>query len=294
MVIKQSRGDVIFDYINTALLVLVLMIVLYPLLFVVSASISDPMMVLQGKVWLLPKGLNLMSYQKVFNDARIMVGYKNTIIYTIIGTAINIVLTIMGAYPLSRKDLYGRNAITFFLSFTMFFNGGLIPTYFVVRNLGMLNTIWALIIPNAVAMWNLVIMRTFFQNSIPGELEEAAFIDGCSNVRLIIKIILPLSAPIIAVMVLFYGVGHWNAFFNALIYLTDESKYPLQIILRDILLQSQVQETMGGMENFSEHIVQAEGIKYSLIIVASLPVMMLYPFLQRYFVKGVMIGAIKG
>lgn len=290
---RQTKQDVIFELIINVLIVIIILIVLYPLIFVVSASLSNPMKIMQGEVWLLPKEFTLSSYEKVFRDPSILTGYRNTILYTVVGTAINLVMTIMGAYPLSRKDLYGRGLITAIFTFTMFFSGGLIPTYLLIKNLGMLNTFWVMVIPNAVAMYNMIIMRTFFQNTIPVELLEAASIDGCSNLRFLLKIVLPLSTPIIAVMVLFYGVGHWNAFFNALIYLTDEKKYPLQLILREILLQSQVQE-MTDMENYQEQLMQAEGIKYAVIIVSSLPVLMLYPFLQRYFVKGVMIGAIKG
>jgi putative aldouronate transport system permease protein len=223
-------------------------------------------------------------------------GYRNTIFYTVVGTVINLFLTTLAAYPLSRRDLPGRNIFMFLITFTMFFHGGLIPTYLVVKGLGMVDTFWALVIPNAIATYNLIVMRTYFQTSIPWELQEAALIDGCSNTRLLLKIILPLSKPIIAVMVLFYAVMHWNAFFNALIYLRDEELYPLQLILREILIMNQTSLSDDASIQFGmdEKLLLAESIKYALIIVASVPVLIMYPFVQRHFVKGVMIGSIKG
>lgn len=292
--IKKNQGDIVFDFINHLLLVIVMMLTLYPLVFVISASVSDTMLVMQGKVWLWPKGFNLSAYRAVFNDSAIMTGYKNTFIYTITGTAINVAMTVAGAYPLSRKDFIGRNAITFIFTFQMFFSGGLIPTYIIYRKLGLYNNIWVMILPGAVAMWNLVIMRTFFQSNIPGELQEAAVIDGCSNMGILFRIVLPLSKAIIAVMVIFYGVGHWNQFFRALIYLKDKERYPLQLILREILIQHNVQEMVSSESTMYSQQLLAEGLKYAIIIVSSVPVLLLYPFLQKYFVKGVMIGAIKG
>lgn len=291
--IKQSKGDTALDIINIVILTLVLIVVLYPLLFVVCASISDMMLVLQGKVFLIPKGINFEAYKSVFKNGNIMLGYRNTILYTIVGTAINLAMTIAGAYPLSRKDFIGRNAITIFFSITMFFSGGLIPTYLVIKSLGLYNSFWVMVIPGAVGMWNMVIMRTYFQTSIPVELQEAAFIDGCSDFGILLKIILPLSSPIIAVMIIFYGVGHWNAFFNALIYLKDHNRFPLQLILREILIVNDMQNMVDSSSVVQQQMI-AESIKYAVIIVSSAPVLMLYPFLQKYFVKGVMVGAIKG
>lgn len=291
--IKQNKVDLVFDIVNISVLLCVMVVVLYPLIFVVSASFSDPMLVLQGKVRLLPKGLNYQSYVSVFQDKSIMVGYRNTILYTVVGTAVNLVMTVAGAYPLSRKDFVGRNLITIFFTFTMFFSGGLIPTYIVIKKLGLYNNFWVMVLPGAVGMWNLIIMRTFFQHTIPLELQEAAFIDGCRNFGILFKIVLPLSAPIIAVMVIFYGVGHWNAFFTALIYIKDQNKYPLQLVLREILIKNEMQN-MTGDETIVRQQLLAESIKYSVIIVSSIPVLILYPLLQRYFVKGVMVGAIKG
>lgn len=291
--IKQSRTDNTFDVINIFLLVLVVIITLYPLIYVVSASFSDMLLVLQGKVWLFPKGFNIGAYKAVFRNDAIITGYRNTIIYTVVGTVINLVMTIAGAYPLSRKDFYGRNVLTLFFTFTMFFSGGLIPTYLVIKKLGMYNSFWVMVLPGAVSMWNMIIMRTFFQTGIPVELQEAAVIDGCSDFGILFRIILPLSAPIIAVMVMFYGVGHWNAFFNALIYLKDHNRYPLQLILREILIVNDMQNMVDASSALQQQLL-AESIKYAVIIVSSVPVLLLYPFLQKYFVKGVMVGAIKG
>lgn len=291
----RSREDRIFDSINVLLLVLITIIVLYPLLFVLSASVSDPAIVVKGQLWLWPKGFNLDGYERVFQNNDIVTGYGNTILYTVVGTVINVVLTICAAYPLSRKDFRGRHVITAIITFTLFFSGGLIPTYLLVKKLGMLGTIWALVIPNAVAVWNIIIMRTFFQTSIPYEIQESAAIDGCGNFRIMLSIVLPLSTPIIAVMVLFYAVGHWNAFFNALIYLNDRSQYPLQLILREILLQGQMQAMIDmADDSLAKKLMEVEGIKYAVVVIANLPVLLLYPFLQKYFVKGMMIGALKG
>lgn len=292
---RQSKGDKVFDTINITLLSLALLIVAYPLIYVLSASLSDPLAVMSGQVFLFPKGFNLNAYVRVFQNSEILTGYRNTIMYTLVGTFINVILTILGAYPLSRKDFYGRNIFMALFTFTMFFSGGMIPTYMVIKSLGLIDNFWVMILPGAVTMYNLIIMRTFFQNTIPEEISEAAFLDGCSNTRLLVRIVIPLSAPVIAVMVLFYGVAHWNAFFNALMYLSDKDKYPLQLILRQILIQNQIQNmTDGANESMVEQQLMIEGLKYAVIIVASLPVLILYPMLQKYFVGGVMIGALKG
>jgi putative aldouronate transport system permease protein len=291
--LAQTKGDTLFDILNLLLLGAVTCIVLYPLLFVIGASFSSPAAVLEGRVWLLPQGVNVQSYIRVFQDRSIMEGYMNTLIYTAVGTTVNIILTICAAYPLSRKDFAGGYALTLLFAFTMFFSGGLVPTYLMVKDLGLINSMWAVILPSAVSMWNIVIMRTFFRN-IPVELQESAQMDGCSNIRTLVSIVLPLSLPVIAVMVLFYGVSHWNSFFNALIYLSDIHKYPLQLIIRQILLQNQMGDMVSAAETSTDQILLVEGIKYAVIVVSSLPVLLLYPFLQRYFVKGVMIGAIKG
>ncbi len=296
--IKQSRPDRTFDIINYCILSVVLLLYTYPLLFILSASISDPNAIWMGEVWLFPKGISLDGYRMIMNSNNIWIGYRNTILYTIVGTSINVFLTVITAYPLSRKDFLPRNFLMGIYAFTMFFGGGLIPTYMLIRNLRMLNTIWAMTIPGAVGVWHIIITRTYFQTNIPEELRDAASIDGCSNIKFFTRIVLPLSAPIIAVMVLFNTVGHWNAFFNGLIYLSDRSKYPLQLFLRELLILTQMEASMmeglDAAQDAAEHMKIAETIKYGVIIVASLPVLILYPFVQRHFVKGVMIGSIKG
>lgn len=291
--VKEASSERLFDILIYAIAAIIIVIVLYPLLFIVSASFSDPARVLNGEVWLLPKGVTLDAYENILHNDKIWTGYRNTILYTTVGTAINIIMTILAAYPLSRPDLPGRNGIMVLITLTMFFNGGLIPTYLLVKDLGMVDTMWALIIPGAIATYNLIVMRTYFQSSIPWELQEAAHIDGCSNWRLLFSIILPLSKPILAVMVLFYAVGHWNSFFNALIYIRNEDLHPLQLVLREILLISQ-SDAVDGSVGLEKSILLAESIKYAVIIVSSLPVLLMYPLVQRHFVKGVMIGSIKG
>jgi putative aldouronate transport system permease protein len=270
-------------------------LVVYPLYFIVIASISNPNMIYEGKVWFLPKDITFEGYQRIFNDSKIWLGYKNSIIYTFVGTIVNVAFTLMAAYALSRRDLYGRNLIMFLFLFTMFFSGGLIPTYLVVKDLGLLNTMWALILPKAVAVWNVIVARTYFQTSIPNELLEAAKMDGCSDAKFFWKIVVPLSKPIVAVMVLFYAVGHWNSYFDALIYLNNEDLYPLQLILRNILIQNEASTQMiSDLDSLAAKQRVSELIKYGVIIVASIPLLILYPFVQKYFVKGVMIGGIKG
>lgn len=292
--VRESKEDVIFDVVNTVLITALLIIVLYPLIFIVSASFSGSMEVLKGEVILFPKNITLEAYRRVFMDENIVSGYINTIIYTVIGTAISLFFTFTAAYPLSRKDFKGRNIIMIYLSITMFFGGGLIPTYLVVKSLHMIDTIWSIVLLGSVSVWNIIVTRTFFQG-IPFELQEAAFIDGCSNTRTFISVIMPLSSTIVAVMVLFYGVYYWNNYFSALIYLNDEAKYPLQLVLRKIMILGQMDNMVNsGTESVASQQMAAETIKYSVIVVASVPVLIIYPFLQKYFEKGVMVGAIKG
>ncbi|GAB6929144.1 carbohydrate ABC transporter permease [Paenibacillus sp. JCM 10914] len=291
----QSRSERIAGIFIYIILSFITLLVLYPLFFVLIASISAPETVMRGEVWLWPKELSFVGYERLFANSELMNGFLNTLLYTTTGTALNLVMTICAAYPLSRTDFKGRNAFTLLIVFTMFFSGGMIPNYLLVKQLGMLDSIWAMIIPSAVSVWNIIIMRTFFQNSIPKEMQEAAFIDGASNMRVLMRIVLPLSGPILAVMILFYAVGHWNSYFTALIYLSDRANYPLQLFLREILVQGQMQEMVDiSDDSLARSLMDAEAIKYAAVIVTNLPMLMLYPFLQKYFVKGVMIGAIKG
>lgn len=295
MKIKQSKGDRIFDIINIILLIAVTLVILYPLYFIVIASFSDPLEVLAGKVVLYPKNFSLDAYGMVFKDSSIMTGYRNTIFYTVFGTALNITLSVLAAYPLSRRDFIGRQFLTMVLTVTMFFSGGMIPLYLTVTSLGLLDTVWAILLPGAISVWNVVIIRTYFQTSIPFELTEAAMVDGASNFQLLFWVVLPLSTPVIAVMVLFYGVAHWNAFFNALIYINSKQLYPLQLVLRSILIQNTPSdEMMADLDTAASRRLLAETIKYALIVVATAPIIAVYPFLQKYFVKGIMVGAVKG
>ncbi|KAA8783582.1 carbohydrate ABC transporter permease [Paenibacillus amylolyticus] len=291
-VIRESLGDRLFITAIYIILSLVLVAVLYPLIYIVSSSLSSPSAVSSGKVWLWPVDLSFEGYKAVMRNEQVLMGYANSLFYTICGTFISVALTIMIAYPLSKKTFVGRSTLMIFITFTMLFAGGLIPTYLVVKSLGLIDTRWALLIPNAIWVWQVIIARTFFQNSIPDELSEAADIDGCSDIRFIFSVILPLAKPIVAVLSLMYAVGQWNAYFDALIYLKSQSLYPLQLILRSILILG----SSGNMDA-SEMIKQqqmAELMKYSLIVMASLPVLIIYPFVQRYFVQGMLIGSVKG
>lgn len=291
--IKESLGDRIFLTVTYILLTLVLIAVLYPLIYIVSSSLSSPSAVSAGKVWLWPVNVSLAGYEAVFRNGQVLTGYANSLFYTAAGTFISVSLNIMVAYPLSKKSFFGRTPLMVFITFTMLFSGGLIPTYLVVKSMGMIDTRWALLIPNAVWVWQVIIARTFFQTSIPDELSEAADIDGCSDIRYIFSVVLPLAKPIIAVLSLMYAVGQWNAYFDALIYLKSQSLYPLQLILRSILILGSGTGNMDAGEMVKQQ-QMAELMKYSLIVVASLPVLVIYPFVQRYFVQGMLIGSVKG
>ena len=293
--IKESKADKAFIIGNYIILAFVLVIVLYPIIYVVSASFSSPQAVIGGEVWLFPVEPTLMGYEAVFKNNQILVGFKNSFIYMICGTFINLIMTMLCAYPLSRKELVGRNVITGIFVFTMYFSGGLVPTYMLIQKLGLLNTRWAMIIPAAMSVWNMIIARTYLQNTIPDTLYEAAEIDGCSPIGFFCKVVMPLFKPILAVLVLYYGVAHWNTYFSAMIYLNNQDLFPLQLILRNILIMNNIDPTM--MQDV-EAMLQKQGLvdllKYSVIVVASVPVLCIYPFVQKYFVKGVMIGALKG
>jgi putative aldouronate transport system permease protein len=295
--VKLSSGDRIFIGAAYATLSVALIVVLYPLIFVVSSSFSSTDAVVTGRVWLWPVEPSLAGYNAVFQNSQIGLGYLNSFIYMVLGTSVNIFMTLLAAYPLSRRDFYGRGVFMFIFTFTMLFSGGLIPRYLLVRSLGMLDTRWAMVLPAALAVWNVIITRTYFQQNIPNELVEAADMDGCSDVRFIYKVVVPLSGPIIAVMTLFYAIGHWNSYFNALIFLNERKLYPLQIVLRNILIQNQFDAEMIADLDVEEIAVReglADLLKFSLIVVASVPVLSLYPFVQRYFIKGIMIGSLKG
>lgn len=295
--IKLTRGDLAFEIFNTIFMILVVIVIAWPLWFVIIASFSDPTYVTNGEVWLWPKGFHLDAYRRVFTNSKLLTGYKNTIIYTFVATILNIIVTVCLAYPLSRKDFKGRDFITLLMTITMFFNGGLIPTYLCYKQLGLVNNPWVMILPGLFTTYNCILVRTFFQGQ-PFELQEAAMIDGCSNFRILWQIMVPLSKPIIAVMAIYYGVAHWNAYFDALVYLSDAKLKPLSLVLRDILVtmsESASEDVGAGAESGEDEKRRAaEVMKYAVIIISTVPVLCLYPFLQKHFAKGVMLGAIKG
>ena len=292
--IKESGGDWLFNLANTIFLIFVSFVILYPLIHIISASLSAGEAIMSGQVGLIPVGFNLKAYQKVLEYPLIWVGFSNSLFYASIGTLVNVTMTLVAAYPLSRADLPCKNIFLTLFVFTMMFNGGIIPTYLLVKDVGLLNTRWALIIPNAISVWNLLITISFFRTSIPLELHEAAQLDGASDFNYFIKIMLPLSTPIIAVLTLYYAVGHWNQFFDAMLYLSKTELYPLQLILRQILIDSQIDlSLMTDIREIAQREELQALIKYAVIVVTSLPVMLIYPFAQKHFVKGITLGAVK-
>lgn len=294
--IRGINADRVFYGVNGLLGALFILVTLYPLIFVVSASFSSGEALMRGEVWLLPKGVNLDAYRTIFKMPEILRGFVNSLFYTALGTAVNVVFTVLAAYPLSRKDLYGRPVLMFLFAFTMMFSGGLIPTYLLVRDLKLLNSVWALILPGALSVWNMTITMNFFRGNLPDEMLEATQIDGCNDVQFLWRFAVPLSKSILAVIALFYAVGHWNSYFSALIYLTDARKYPLQLVLRDILINNQLDISSSQMDvqtMLRKEYLQ-DLLKYAIIVVSTVPMMILYPFVQKYLVKGVMLGSLKG
>lgn len=289
-------NDRLFDIVVVILNALVFLMIAYPLYFVIIASISDSTLVSTGKVTLFPQGISLFGYKEIFHDGRIWTGYKNTVIYTVLGTAVNLLLTLPAAYVLSRSEFRARRFLMLALVVTMFFNGGLIPTYLLMKDLHLVNSMWVFILPFSVNVFNLIIARSFFETSIPKELYEAASMDGCTHFKYFLSVVIPLSKPVISVIGLYYLVAHWNDFFTGLIYIRNNSLQPLQIILRDILLSNQAFAGGAGAGGASGGYAQryADQIKYAVIIVSTLPILLVYPFIQKYFEKGVMIGSVKG
>lgn len=293
---RRVSSEKTFDILNAAFLLILVIIVAYPLYYVLIASISDPYEVYAGKTFLFPSKITFEGYKRVFKESSIAGGYLNSIYYTVLGTVVSVFLVMTTGYCMSKKTLPFRRTIMMFYVITMYFSGGLIPTYLVVSKFHMLNSVWALILPGGVSVYNVIVTRTFFENSIPGELYEAASIDGSSNLRTFVKIALPLAKPIIAVMVIFTMVAYWNDWFTALIYMQDKAKYPLQLALRQILIQSQaLASMMGNMDGgYAEANKLTELIKFASIVVGSVPMLIAYPFVQKYFEKGFMAGAVKG
>ena len=292
--IRDSFGDRVFIFLVYVFLVVVLLSVLYRMIYIVSASFSDPLAVTAGEVWLFPVNFSLRGYEVTFQNPQIVTGYLNSLFYTVVGTFISVVLTVFVAYPLSRRDLYGSNVLMFLITFTLIFSGGLIPTYLVVKDLGMIDTRWALLIPQAVAAFQVIIARTFFRSAIPDELVEAAELDGCNDLQFMRSVVLPLSKPIIAVLALMYAVAQWNGYFDALIYLKSSDLQPLQLVLRNILILNTTSSGSMDAVAMAQRRQLADLLKYCLVVVGSVPVLMIYPFVQRYFVKGMLIGSIKG
>ncbi|MBB6729864.1 carbohydrate ABC transporter permease [Cohnella zeiphila] len=290
---KGRSSDALLEALLYAGAAIVLVATVYPLYFIAIASFSDPSAVGNGQVWLYPRGFTLDGYKELLKHANIWVGYRNTILYTVTGTLIGLAVNVSAAYALSRRDLVGRKAITLFFIFTMFFNGGLIPTFLTVRDFHLYDTFLVMVLPFSVAVFDIIVARTFFRTSIPAELWEAAQLDGCGNLRFYVRIVLPLSKAVIAVLALWFAVGQWNSYFNALIYLQNKDLFPLQLILRDILITNQMQSSMGTGEAAQIALRLANMLRYSVIIVSTIPIMCAYPFVQKYFNKGVMIGAVK-
>ena len=295
--IKLSSEDRVFFAINYIFLTCAFVVVAFPLLYILANSFSDPAAVIAGRVWIFPVGFSLKGYKAVFENNYIISGYSNAIYYTVVGTLLNLVMTTFAAYPLARKRFKFKNYAMFFFAFTMFFGGGLIPLYLLIKDLGLINTRAVMIIPGAISVYNMIIMRTYFQANIPDEMLESAQLDGCSDIKFLYHIVIPLSKAILAVMVLFYAVGHWNAYFDALLFLNSKDKYPLQLILREILVLNSIDASMLAgvtLQELEARLGMKDLLKYSLIVVASVPVLVMYPFVQKYFVQGVMIGAVKG
>lgn len=300
--VKRINSDSVFSFVNTLILILICLIMIYPLYFTVIASVSEPVDVATGKVTFWPIGFTMDGYKEVFKQDAIWTGYRNTILYTVAGTALSLFLTIPAAYALSKKNMRFRGAISTFFAFTMFFSGGLLPTYLLVQNMGLNNKWYTIIVLGSFSVYNMVVARTYFQTSIPDALYEAAEIDGASQFGQFFRIALPLAKPIIAVIALYYAVGRWNDYFTAAIFISEPDYYPLQLVLRDILINNQL--SIGALDTsgmsaeqllyLTRKAYMAEAMKYSIIFIASLPMLIVYPFIQKYFVKGALIGSVKG
>ncbi len=293
--LEQTRSDIIFDTINYSMLLMLFLIIVLPLLNVIANSFSSVDAVMSGKVRVFPVDFTTESYRMVLHNKQVWMGYRNSLFITVFGTSLNLFLTLTAAYSLSRKDFFGGSVLMALFAFTMLFNGGIIPNYLLMRDLRILNTWWALILPVGISVFSLIVAKTFFRTTIPEELHEASKLDGCDDFVFFFRIVLPLSGPIIAVLTLWYAVDHWNSYFNALVYIKDEKLFPLQIILRNILLSNTVTDLSSvSIEDLELRLGLAQVLKFSLIVVSSLPMIVLYPFIQKYFVKGVMVGSLKG
>lgn len=294
--IKHSKKDRIFLVVNTSILTLFFLIVFYPMWLVLISSFSDPNAVTAGKVIIFPVGFSLEGYKAILSYKMIVRGFMNSLVLMVLGTVFCLVVTALGGYPLSRSDLPGKKYIMFIFTFTMYFGGGMIPYFLLIRDLHLMNTIWALVVPSALNVWNIILMKTYFQTSVPDEIFQAARVDGCSDIVYLVRIGLPLAKPIIAVLSLFTAVGMWNSYFNALLFLNDTELFPLQLVLRDILVVNATNTTEFNLdvESIKRQQEMVALLKYSVIVASSAPLMILYPFVQKYFVKGIMVGSLKG
>lgn len=292
---RDRAADPVFNFFAVGMLLVAIIAILYPLYFIVIASVSEPAEILNGNVWLWPQGFTLEGYSRIFSDPTIIRGFGNSVLYTVVGTLISVASILCAAYALSRKDLFGRTFFMLLFIITMFIDGGLIARYLVVRDLGMLDTIWAIVLPGAIGVWNLIIARAFFENNVPAELREAAQLDGANDFRFFFQIVLPLSKPLIFLMIMIHLVANWNAFFDALIYLNDEAKYPLQLVLRNVLIQSEVTAAggSGALDSYAAAQRLGELIKYGMIVVSTIPLLIVLPFMQKHFTKGALLGAVK-
>ena len=295
--IKPTKGDRILDFFIIVILILIAIVVMYPLYLVILASISDPSYISKGQVWLFPKGINFEAYKKLLDEKIIWIGYRNALFYTIFGTILQMIVTTTASYALSKKDLPGRSWLTLFFVFTMYFSGGMIPTYLVIKQFGMINTIWALLIPCIFGPYNLVISRNYFENSIPESVYESAALDGAGQFRTFVQIAVPLAKPVLAVMSLNFALGHWNSYLEPMLYISDDEIQTLQVFIKRITMQAATNlESSTGLdiETFTASIRQTQLLKYAIVVVSAVPMILLYPFIQRYFVKGIMLGSVKG
>ncbi len=292
--IRQSAGDRAFNIVNAVVMTLITIVIVYPLYYVLLASITDPVIVNSGKLLFYPESPYFEGYARAFDYAPLWTGYGNTLKYTVVGTAVALLCTVPAGYALSRMDLPGRRVIMFLFTFTMFFSGGIIPLYLVIKSLHMYDTIWAIVLPVAVSAYNLIVCRSFFDTGIPTEMLEAARIDGCTDFKFFFRIVIPLSSTIIAVMCLFYATALWNMFFNPLMFLSGKENMPLQVVLRDLVLMNQATSMTNNAEEIAMRQKLVEQLKYCIVVLAAAPLLIVYPFLQKYFAKGVMVGAVKG
>jgi ABC-type glycerol-3-phosphate transport system permease component len=293
---RLSLADRLFYAVIYTFLILAGLVVIMPLLNVFSQAVSAPQSVVTGRVTFWPRNFTLETITRILSYRYIIQGFLNTLYYAVVGTVINLIMTVLCAYPLAQPDFRGRNFFSMLFAFTMMFSGGMIPTYILIKNLGLINTRWVMLLPGAMAVWNMILCRTFFQNTIPREMYESAELDGASDMRVLLSVVLPLSTPILAVLALFYAVGHWNAYFNAMLYLSKPDLYNIQLILQNSIanIQSLLLDTTGTAVQKQQALALQEAGKYALIVISMVPVLVIYPFVQKYFIKGIMIGALKG